>query len=93
MKRMIVGTVVAICTIALFIIGYTVIVIPLEYTVDTLQGTYSDISDDMGWGDKNDVNNTMGMLPYFLAGAVIVGILFTFVWLFAYAHKKEYEQY
>ena len=29
----------------------------------------------------------------FFAASVAIGILLLFVWLFAFAHKKEYEQY
>lgn len=90
--RMILATVIFIITIAVTFITYSVVVIPLEYTTDTLQDAYTDISDDMGWDDTEAVNNGIGSMVYFLAGAVVFYIILMVVWLFAMAHKKEYEQ-
>lgn len=93
MKRMVIATVLLIVTVAVFIMSYAVVVLPLEYTTSTLQDTYDDIATDMGWDDADETSSLIGMIPYFFAGAIILGIFLLFVWFFAFAQKKEYERY
>lgn len=85
MSRMIMATVILIVMCSIFIFSYAVTVLPLEYVIDALM----DLANTLG---ISEINNTLGSFPYFLAGAVVVGILLMFVWFFAYAHKEEYEQ-
>ena len=87
MSRMIVATIILIVTISVFIFSYAVSVMPIEYIVDALM----DLSVILGIDGQ--INGTLGSLPYFLAGAVIIGVLLMFVWYFSMAHKEEYEQY
>jgi len=93
MRRMLVATVLLIVVIAVFGISYAVISLPLEYTTEALQDSYEDIATDMGWDDAEETNNNIGMNPYYLAAAVVFGVLLFFVWYFAYAQKKENERY
>jgi hypothetical protein len=90
-SRMIIATVILILTVSVSWITYAIVVIPLEYTTDALQDSYTEISDDMGWDDSDDMNNSLGALPYFLAGGVVILTVLMFIWYFAVAHKKEYE--
>ena len=90
-NRMILGTIVLIVFIAVAIVTYTVVVMPLEYTVDSLQNSYVDVAADQGWSDGATVSNTMGLFPWFLAGALLFFILLMFLWFFVYAQKKEFE--
>ena len=90
---MLIATVMLIIVIAVFGISYAVVVLPLEYTTDTLQDTYEDIATDRGWDDAENTKNTIGMNVYYLAAAVVIGVGLFFVWFFAYAQKKEYEKY
>ena len=91
--RMLFAVVIFIVMVAVTIISYSVVVIPTEYVTDTLQDSYTLVSDDMGWDDTDEVNGLLGMIPYFLAGAVVTFIFLMCLWLFAIAHKKEYERY
>ena len=93
MKRMIIGVIILISTLVSFFITYSIVSIPLEYNVDVLSDSYTDVCDDMGWDNDGTVGRLMGSLPYFLAGGVAFGIFLLFIWFFVYAHKKEYEQY
>lgn len=88
MKRMIIATVILIITVLVFIVSYALVVMPLEYTTDALSDTYS----TLGFDDTAEVTGLMTNFPYFLAGGVIFGIFLVFIWYFAYAQKKEYEQ-
>jgi flagellar biosynthesis/type III secretory pathway M-ring protein FliF/YscJ len=90
---MLLATLIVIVSVAVFIMSYAVVVFPLEYTVDTLQESYEIIADNMSWTDTTEVNNQLGMMPWFLAGSVAFGIILLIVWLFAWAQKKEYERY
>jgi len=85
MSRMIMATVILIVSCCVFIFSYAVVVMPLEYVTDAL----IDLANTLG---ISEINSTLGSFPYFLAGALVVGILLMFVWFFAYAHKEEYEQ-
>lgn len=85
MTRMIVATVTLIVGISVFIFAYAVSVLPLEYVIDALV----DLSNTMG---ISEINPTLVSFPYFLAAAVVIGVLLLFVWYFAIAHKEEYEQ-
>lgn len=89
--RMIIATIIIIIFIAVAIITYAVVSIPLEYTVDTLQTSYGNISDQMGFGNKAEIQNTLGLFPWFLAAALLTFIGLVFLWYFVYAHKTEYE--
>jgi hypothetical protein len=89
--RMIIATIIIIAFIAVAIITYSIVVIPLEYTVDTLQTSYTNISETMHFDNANSVNNTLGLFPWFLAAALLTFIGLIFVWYFVYAHKMEYE--
>ena len=86
MTRMITATVILIVMITVFIFSYAVSVMPLEYVIDALV----DLSNTLG---ISEIVPTLVSFPYFLAGAVVVGVLLMFVWYFAMAHKEEYEQY
>lgn len=89
--RMIIATIIIIVFIAVAFITYSIVAIPLEYTVDTLQTSYGNISDQMGFDNKVEVQNTLGLFPWFLAAALLFFIGLVFVWYFVYAHKMEYE--
>ena len=91
-SRMIIATVILILTVAVAWVTYAVVVVPLEYTTDVLQDSYTEISDDMGWDDTDEVNSGLGSLVYFLAAGVVFLTVLMFLWYFAVAHKKEYEQ-
>ena len=86
MTRMIVATTTLIVMIAVFIFSYAISVMPLEYVIDALV----DLSNTLG---ISEIVPTLVSFPYFLAGAVVIGVLLMFVWYFAVAHKEEYEQY
>jgi len=90
---MLVATVLLIVVVAVFGISYAVISLPLEYTTETLQDTYEDIADDMGWDDGEETSNQLGMNPFYLAAAVVFGVVLFFIWYFAYAQKNENERY
>jgi len=90
---MILATVILIVSVVVFGITYAVVVLPLEYTVDALQEAYTEISTEMGWTDAAEVNQGLGANTYFLAAAVVFGIILLFVWYFAYAQKFEHERY
>ena len=85
MTRMIVATIMLITGICIFIFSYAVSVLPLEYVIDALV----DLSNTLG---ISEINSTLVSFPYFLAGAVVIGVLLLFVWYFSIAHKEEYEQ-
>lgn len=91
-SRMIIATVILILTISVAWITYAIVVIPLEYTTDALQDSYTKISDDMGWDDADEVNRGLGSFVYFLAAGVVFLTVLMILWYFAVAHKKEYEQ-
>lgn len=91
MKRMIIAVVISILLITVFIITYSVVVWPLEYVVDGLLDVYPSIPNT--GVTPAEATNTLNTLPMFLAGALVVGIASVFIWLFAFAHKKEYEKY
>ena len=93
MRRMLVATVLLIVVIAVFGISYAVISLPLEYTTEALQDSYEDIATDMGWDDAEETNSNIGMNPYYLAAAVVFGVVLFFIWYFAYAQKNENERY
>ena len=85
MNRMIVATVVLIVTISVFIISFAVLSEPVGYIIDSLKGAHDETGDE--------INGTLDLFPYFLGGAIVVGVLLMFVWYVAYGHKKEYERY
>jgi len=89
--RMIIATIIVIIFVAVAIITYSIAVIPLEFTIDALQTSYTNVSDKLGFTNTAEVNNTMGLFPWFLAAALIFSIALIFVWYFVYAHKMEYE--
>jgi hypothetical protein len=93
MKRMLLATVILILTSATFLISYSIVSLPLEYTIDPLLDSYDSLAENNSWNDGDNVNNVMLMLPYFLSGGVLLGVLLISVWYFAYAHKREHEQY
>ena len=78
---MIIGVAIMILSIVSMIMGYFIMVWPLEYTIDALY--------DLTPAEHQP---TMLSFPYFLLAALIIGIFLTFVWLMAYAHKYEHEQ-
>ena len=79
--------------IAIFGISYAVIVLPLEYTTDSLRDSYDDIATKRGWDDATTTKDLIGMNVYYFAAAVVIGVGLFFVWFIAYAQKKEYEKY
>lgn len=93
MKRMLIATVILIVTCAVFIMSYAIVSWPVEYTTHTLQESYDIIAENMSWTDSVEVKNTLGMMPYFLAAGIFIGILLLVIWYFVYAQKKEYERY
>lgn len=88
---MIMGTIVLIVFIAVAIVTYTIVVMPLEYTVNSLQDAYTGVAADQGFHDANQVSNTMGLFPWFLAACLLFFIGLMFFWFLVYAQKKEYE--
>ena len=93
MKRMLLATVILIVTCAVFVMSYAIVSWPVEYTTQVLQDSYDVIAENMSWTDTTEVQNTLGMMPYFLAGGILIGIILLIIWYFAYAQKKEYERY
>ena len=91
MNRMVPGVIFFLIMMLTLIIFYAVFHLPLEYTVDSLNDAYEDISTDMGWTDSADVKGTLTVVVWSLAGAVAIGIILLFVYLYALAHKEEYE--
>lgn len=81
MKRMVIGVVILIISIATMIMSYFIMVWPVEYIIDALLPL-----------TPVEHQPTMISLPYFLLASLVIGIFLSFVWLWAYAHKKEYEQ-
>jgi len=91
MKRMIIAVVIATVSIATFIITYAIISWSLEYVIDALLDIYPSIPNT--GHTTEEAKNVLLTLPFFLAMAVVIAIGSMFIWLFAYAHKKEYEKY
>ena len=91
MKRMMAAIVITCVSVAVFLISYAVLAWPLEYIVDGLIDVYPSIPNT--GHSISEFNNVMISLVYFFAAAVLIGIILLFVWLFAFAHKKEFEQY
>jgi len=91
MKRMVLAVIIATISIAVFIITYSVISWPLEYVVDALIDIYPSIPNT--GHSTEDATNILLTLPFFLAMSVVIAIASMLIWLFAYAHKKEYERY
>ena len=89
--RMILATLMVITVIAVAIMSYSIVVIPLEYTVDVLQDAYTDVDSQMEYGDTDEFNKTILSLPAFLAAGVVFLVILVFIWYFVYAHKKEHE--
>lgn len=88
MERMIIATVVLIVFIAVAIMTYSIVAMPLEYIIDALLDGFAAVG-----GETNNADSTLKSLPYFLAGSVIIAIGLMIVWFFAYAQKKEHEQW
>ena len=84
MSRMIIATVIFIVSIVAGWLGYVVMVLPLEYTVDALV--------DIDLPDVNEVDSNLKVIPYFFAGAIIVYFVLLIIWFFAVAHKYEHER-
>lgn len=78
-------------SVAVFLISYAVVSWPLEYVVDGLIDVYPSIPNT--GHSISEFNNVMKSLVYFFAAALITGIFLLFVWLFTFAHKKEFEKY
>ena len=93
MKRMLIGVVILIVTTLIFLMSYAIVSIPLEYIIDPLDNSYQSLAENNSWNDATEMQNNLYMLPYYLAGGVLIGIILMVLWFFAYAHKKEYERY
>jgi uncharacterized membrane protein len=88
-QRMIVATIITIISVVTFIIGYIVLAWPLAYITDALIDGYPS---GPVVGSVEEIRNSETNLNYFLAAAFLGGIILTFIWLWVYAHKREYEQ-
>jgi hypothetical protein len=97
MNRMVPGVIFFILIIVTFIMFYAVFNMPLAYTVDSLNKAYVNISDDGaggvkdGWTAPDEIKGTYQVIVWALAGACAVGIGLMFVYLYALAHKQEYD--
>jgi hypothetical protein len=92
-QRMILATIITIISVVTFIIGYVVLAWPLAYITDALNDAWpTDPSTVMVVGSGAEIRNSEINLNYFLAAAFLGGIALTFVWFWAYAHKRENEQ-
>lgn len=91
MRRMVPGVIFFLVVMLVLIIFFAVFHFPLEYTVDSLNDAYEDISTSQGWTDQATVKGGLTMVVWCFVGAIAVGILLLFVYLFALAHKEEYE--
>ena len=89
MREMMLATIILIISIVVFIVAYVVLAYPVEYTVDALLDAYPSSPSN---GDVSEIRPAMLSIPFFLAAAFIIGIGLLFVWFFAMAHKREYEQ-
>ena len=78
--------------IFVLIIFWAVAQWPVYYTIDTTRDTYGIIADDQGWDDKDTVGNTLIYIGWLFVGCIIVPIILVFVYLFALAHKREYDR-
>jgi len=77
--------------IFVFVVWYAVMQWPVFYTLDATMDSYDYISNEMGWTDAATVDNTFITLGYLFIACPIGGILLFFLYLFAVAHKKEFD--
>jgi fucose 4-O-acetylase-like acetyltransferase len=92
-QRMIVATIIVIVSVVTFIIGYICLAWPLMYVTDALiDGWPTGANITQVVGSVEEIRNSETNLNYFLAAAFLIGIVLTFVWYWAYAHKRENEQ-
>jgi hypothetical protein len=92
-QRMILATIIVIISVVTFIIGYIVLAWPMAYITDALiKGYPSGPTITPIVGSVEEIRNSEVNLNYFLAAAFLGGIALTFIWFWAYAHKRENEQ-
>lgn len=92
--RMVPGVIGMLIITFTLIIFFSVFIHPLLYTADSLNTAYEEISsggDPDAWTSPSDFKATLLMIIWCFIGAVAIGILLLFVYLYALAHKQEYD--
>jgi hypothetical protein len=90
-KGFVVGVIFFICMILILIVFFSSLIWPIEYTNNALDSAYKNISVQQGFNDYDHMHNMMVYLTWAFVGCIAVPIFLLFVYLYALAHKDEYD--
>jgi len=90
-KAFVIGVMFFICMILILIVFFSSFIWPIEYTNNALDSAYQNISNQEGFKDYNSMHHMMVFLTWAFVACIVVPIGLLVIYLYALAHKDEYD--
>ena len=90
-KGFVVGVIFFIVMVLILFVFFASLIWPIEYTTNGLDTAYKNISQQQGFNDYGKMHSMMVFITGSFVACIVVGIILLFVYLYALAHKDEYD--